>query len=470
VGAGPNGLAAAVTLARAGRSVLLLESNDTIGGGVRSAALTLPGFLHDVCSAIHPLAVASPCFRSLPLAAHGLEWIQPPFPLAHPFDDGTAAILRRSVDATAAGLGDDAQAYRNLMGPFVNASDHLIRDILGTLRSVRHPLLLARFGFYGMRSAQGLVQALFAGEPARGLFAGLAAHAVLPLERRPTAAFGLFLGMLGHAVGWPLPRGGSQHIAAALAGCLRAFKGDIATGAGVASLDALPPARAVLLDLGPRGVLQLAGARLPEPYRSELSRYRYGPGVCKLDLALDGPIPWRNPDCTRAGTVHVGGRFDEIAAAERLVWEGAHPERPFVLLAQQSLFDPTRAPTGKHTVWAYCHVPQGSTVDMSERIEKQIERFAPGFRQRILARSVRTASDLERDNPNLVGGDITGGVQDLRQLLVRPARRRVPYATPVRNLYICSASTPPGGGVHGMCGYHAARAALRALRGREWRR
>ena len=465
MGAGPNGLAAAVTLARAGCSTLLLEANSSIGGGARSAELTLPGFVHDVCSAIHPLALASPCLRSLPLAAHGLEWIQPPIPLAHPFDDGSAAVLRRSVDATAAGLGEDAPAWRALMGPLVDACDLLVQDILGPLRRIRHPLALARFGWSGLRSARGLARAVFHAEPARALFAGLAAHSVLPLERRPTASFGLVLGMLGHAVGWPLPRGGSQRITEALAGCLRSFHGEIVTGTRVESLDALPPARVVLLDVGPRELVRLAGTRFPESYRRRLARWRYGPAVCKVDLALDGPIPWRNADCAHAGTVHVGGWFDEIVDAERAVWEGTHPERPFVLCAQQSRFDPTRAPAGKHTVWAYCHVPHGSQVDMSERIEKQIERFAPGFRARILARSVRTSADLERDNTNLVGGDITGGVQDFRQLFARPVWSWNPYATPARNIYVCSASTPPGGGVHGMCGYNAARSALRALGG-----
>jgi phytoene dehydrogenase-like protein len=461
VGSGPNGLAAAITLARAGRSVLVYEGHDSIGGGMRSAALTLPGFVHDVCSAIHPLAVASPFFRSLPLASYGLEWIEPPAALAHPFDDGTVALLERSIAATGETLGPDAAAYRRLMAPLAAAWEKLADAILGPLRPPRHPVALLRFGWLALRSARRLAERWFTGVRARGLFAGLAAHAILPLETPPSAAIGLVLGVLGHVVGWPLPRGGSQRIANALAAYLRDLGGEIVTGRPIASVDEVPPARAVLFDVTPRQLLRIAGHRLPPGYRRRLERYRYGPAAFKLDVALDGPIPWKASACARAATLHLGGSLGEIAASESAVWRGRHPDRPFVLLAQPSLFDPTRAPAGRHVVWAYCHVPNGSTVDMTEPIERQIERFAPGFRERILARSVLPPAQLERYNPNYVGGDINGGVQDLRQLFARPTWRLVPYATPVKGWYICSASTPPGGGVHGMCGYFAARAALR---------
>lgn len=463
IGAGPNGLAAAIVLARAGCAVLVFEAADSVGGGTRSAALTLPGFVHDVCSAIHPLGAGSPLFRAFPLDRFGLEWIQPPAPLAHPLDDGTAVLLERAVEATAAGLGPDAAAYRRLMAPLVADADRILRFILGPFRIPRHPLTLARFGLKALRSAAGLASHRFQGERARALFAGLAAHSMLPLERSPSAAVGLVLAILGHTAGWPLPRGGSQRIADALAGYLRALGGEIVTGRPVRALDELPPARAVLFDLTPRQVLAIAGQRLPASYRRRLERYRYGPGVFKVDWALAGPIPWRAPECRRAATVHLGGMLDEIAAAERAVAAGRHPERPFVILAQPSLFDPSRAPEGKHTAWAYCHVPNGSSVDMTGRIEAQVERFAPGFRELILARSVLSPADLERYNPNYVGGDINGGVLDLRQLFTRPAPRLNPYSTPDPSLYICSASTPPGGGVHGMCGYWAARTALRRV-------
>ncbi|HEY3082390.1 MAG TPA: NAD(P)/FAD-dependent oxidoreductase [Chloroflexota bacterium] len=466
VGAGPNGLAAAIVLARAGRSVLVLEDHETIGGGVRSAELTLPGFVHDVCSAIHPLALASPFFRSVPLADHGLAFVQPPAPLAHPFDDGTAAVLERSIGATGQTLGCDAAAYRRLMAPLVADADKLIADLLGPLRLPGHPLALARFGAFALLPARFLAERVFRGEPARGLFAGLAAHAIQPLEHPATAAFGLVLGLLGHAVGWPMARGGSQKIPDAMASYLRSLGGEIVTSARVDSVDAppAPPTRALLCDVTPRELLRIAGSRLPVGYRRKLAGYRYGPGVFKVDWALDGPIPWRAPACARAATAHLGGTLAEIAAAEQAVWRGEHPDRPFVLVAQQSPFDPSRAPPGKHTAWAYCHVPNGSAFDMTERIEAQVERFAPGFRDRILARSTKSAVEMERYNPNYVGGDINSGVQDPRQLFTRPVARLVPYATPAGGLYVCSSATPPGGGVHGMCGFFAAQAALRALR------
>jgi phytoene dehydrogenase-like protein len=464
VGAGPNGLAAAITIAREGRSVLLIEGEQTIGGGTRSAELTLPGFVHDVCSAIVPLAVASPFFASLTLDGHGLEFIHPRAALAHPLDDGSVALLDRSVDATARGLGEDHRSYRRLMEPLVDRADALLSDVLGPLRVPRHPFVLARFGLSGIKSLRGLASR-FDGQAAQALLAGIAAHSMLPLDRAPSAAVALVLGMLAHTAGWPMARGGSQRIADALTTHLRSLGAEIVTGRWVGSLDDLPPSRAVLLDVTPRQVLGIAGHRLPPGYRRSLERFRYGPGVFKVDYALDGPVPWKAEECSWAGTVHLGGTLEEIAAAEEIVAQGEHPERPLVLLAQQSLFDPTRAPDGKHTLWAYCHVPHGSPVDMTDRIEDQIERFAPGFRDRVLARSVMSPADLERHNPNYVGGDINGGLQSLLQTFARPTLRPVPYSTPLRGLYLCSSSTPPGGGVHGMCGYHAARAALRGALG-----
>jgi len=463
VGSGPNGLAAAIELARNGRRVLVVEGAETVGGGTRTAALTLPGFLHDVCSAVHPMAVASPFFKSMPLAEHGLEWVHPDLPLAHPFDDGTAAVLDRSVEATAWTMGPDAEAYRRLMRPLVARAEGLFADLLGPFRIPRRPLGALRFGLNAIRSGKGLTDAWFRAPAARALIAGLAAHAVLPLEQSPGAAITLMLGLAGHAVGWPFPRGGSQRIADALASYFHSLGGEIFTGVRITSVDELPAARAILFDVTPRQVLALAGHRLPKRYRRALARYRYGPGVFKLDWALSGPIPWRSQDCRRAGTVHIGGTLEEIAAAEGAVFRGEHPERPFVLLAQPSRFDPTRAPAGQHTAWGYCHVPNGSTVDMTERIEAQIERFAPGFRDLILARHAMNTVAMERYNSNYVGGDITGGVADWRQLFTRPVLGLNVYATPARGLYLCSSSTPPGGGVHGMCGYFAARSALRRL-------
>ncbi len=463
VGAGPNGLSAGITLARAGKSVLLLEARETIGGGTRSAELTLPGFSHDICSALHPLGVASPFFRDLPLAQYGLQWIFPPVCLAHPLDDGTAVLVHGTVAETAAGLGPDTAAYRRLMEPLAAGWQGLLHDLLGPLRVPRHPLLMARFGLAGLLPAVTLARRAFRGERARAVLAGMASHAMMPLTRPATAAFGLVLALVAHAVGWPMPRGGSQRIPDALGAHFRSLGGQIITGNPVRSMADLPDARAILFDTSPRQLVQIAGERLPAGYRQALSRYRYGPGVFKADYALDGPIPWRAQECLRAGTVHVGGTLDEIAAAEAAPWRGEHPERPLVLVAQQSLFDPARAPAGKHTVWAYCHVPHGSAEDMTDRLEAQLERFAPGFRDRILARHTLTAADMEAYNPNYVGGDINAGVQDLRQLFTRPVARLDPYTTPVRGLYLCSSSTPPGGGVHGLCGYYAAQAALRRL-------
>ncbi|MGH2522070.1 MAG: phytoene desaturase family protein [Anaerolineales bacterium] len=463
VGSGPNGLAAAITLARAGRSVLVLEAHATVGGGTRSAELTLPGFVHDVCSAIHPLGLSSPFFRALPLAEYGLEWVSPPASLAHPLDDGTAVMVERSVEQTSRALGRDGAAYRKLMSSSVANWDKLAVDLLGPLPlPPRHPIVFARFGLRALWPARGLAKAIFKEERARALFAGMAGHSMMPLDTPLTAAFGITLSLTAHAVGWPMARGGSQKIADALACYFGSLGGEVVTNQPVASIDELPPARAILLDVTPRQLLRLAGHRLPSGYRKRLERYRYGPGVFKVDWALDGPIPWKAAECARAATVHLGGTLDEIAEAERAVWQGKHPERPYILLAQQSLFDSSRAPEGKHTAWAYCHVPNGSTFDMTAPIEAQVERFAPGFRDRILARHTRTATAMELYNPNYVGGDINGGVQDLWQFYTRPAPRLVPYSTPVSGLYLCSSSTPPGGGVHGMCGHWAARAALRA--------
>jgi phytoene dehydrogenase-like protein len=461
VGAGPNGLMAAAVLARAGRRVLVLEASHTAGGGTRSQALIRPDVLHDVCSAIHPLALASPAFRALAedgsLAAHGLDWVHPTVPVAHPLDHGRAAVLQRSVDATGEGLGADAAAYRRLMGPFVDAGFELTDGLLSPLDlPPAHPLHLARFGWSGVRSARGLANSRFETLEARALFAGLAAHSLLSLRSPATAAYGLILGVLGHVVGWPMARGGSQRIADALVGIVEAAGGSIEVDRRVSSLAELPPSSDVVLDLTPRQVLAVLGDRAPARYAKALRRYRYGPGVVKVDWVLDGPIPWTNRRCHEAGTVHLGGTFEEIARSEHDVVNGRHPASPYVLLAQQTLFDSTRAPAGIHAVWGYCHVPNGSTVDMSDRIEAQVERFAPGFRDRILGRHVVTAASMPNDNENYVGGDINGGAGDLRQLIARPNWGLHPWRTPVDGVWICSASTPPGGGVHGMGGLHAA--------------
>jgi len=463
VGAGPNGLSAAIAIAQTGRSVLVVEGQDTVGGGARSAELTLPGFLHDVCSAIHPLAVGSPFLSTLPLSEHGLEWVHPPAPVAHPLDDSTAVMMERSVEETADGLGSDAESYRKLFSPLVKNWDKLSYDIVGPLRLPRHPLLTAHFGLLGLRSAVSVAESHFEGERARALFAGIAAHSVLPLDQATSAAVGLILGAAGHAVGWPMPRGGAQRISDALASYLASLGGRIETGVTVETLEDVPDAAVTLLNVTPRQVVEIAGDRLPGDFQHKLEAYRYGPAAFKVDWALDGPVPWAASECARAGTVHLGGTMDEVAHSEREVWDGRHPERPFVLLAQPSLFDPSRAPEGKHTAWAYCHVPNGSDFDMTGRIEAQVERFAPGFRERILERSVRPPAALEEYNPNLVGGDIGGGVQDLGQLFSRPVSMLDPYSIPSTDMFICSSSTPPGGGVHGMCGYFAAQSALRRL-------
>jgi phytoene dehydrogenase-like protein len=464
VGSGPNGLAAAIELARAGLSVLVVEGADTAGGGCRSAALTLPGFTHDVCSTVYPMAAASPFLRALPLDRFGLEWAHPPAPFAHPLDGGAAAVFHRSVDETAAGLGPDADAYRRLMGPLVRAADGLFADLLGPPFTVpRHPLAALRFGLPGLRSGRGFAEAYFQTPEARALWAGVAAHAVIPLESRPGGAIALMMALAGHAHGWPVARGGAQALTDALVGYLRSLGGEVESGRWVRSLADLPPAKAVLFDTSPRQLVAAAGDQLPARYVRRLAKYRHGPGVFKVDWALSGPVPWAAPAVRGAGTVHVGGTLDEISAAERAPFDGRHTDKPFVLFVQPTAADPSRAPAGKHVGWGYCHVPNGGTEDMLDRIEAQVERFAPGFRDLILARHVTTAAAMERYNPNYVGGDISGGVTDLWQLFTRPVAALDPYRTPNPKLYLCSSSTPPGGGVHGMGGWAAARSVLRRL-------
>jgi len=460
VGSGPNGLAAAVTLALGGVLVLVLEARDEIGGGTRTAELTLPGFRHDVCSAVHPMGVLSPFFRELPLAEHGLRWIRPEASVAHPMPDGPAVILTRSLERTQAELGRDGAAWRRLVLPFLEAPHALLSDILAPLRVPAHPLAMLRFGLRAAFSANRLARLLFREERARALFAGCAGHSILPLSQPLTAALGLIFAVTAHVEDWPVAAGGSQAITRSLAGYLASLGGAIETGCRVERLADLPSARVVLFDTSPDQLARIAGEALPSGYRRRLARYRYGPGAFKLDWALDGPIPWRDPRCREASTVHVGGTLEEIAASERDMYRGRHPERPFLIVCQQSELDASRAPSGRHTGYAYCHVPHASTLDRTDAIEAQVERFAPGFRDGILARHAMGPAWLERHNANYVGGAITGGVADAFQLFTRPVARLDPYATPNPRLFLCSASTPPGGGVHGMCGFHAAEAAL----------
>ncbi len=463
VGSGPNGLSAAIRLALAGRSVLVLEAKDTAGGGCRSAELTLPGFVHDVCSAVHPLAVASPALNGLPLAKYGVEFVHPEIPLAHPLDGGDAVAVHRALARTAADLGADGRAWCRLFGPLVHSFDDVVADTLGPLRIPRHPLATARFAANALRSASGLARARFSGERAQAVFAGLAAHAMLPLEARPAAAFGLTLGASAHAAGWPFIGGGSQRLADALAAYLRDLGGEIEVARPVSSLADIPSTKAILFDITPRQMVAIAGDALPESYRRKLGRYRYGMGVFKMDFALSQPIPWAAEASRRAGTVHIGRTMAEIAASERDAASGRISDRPYVLVSQPSLFDPGRAPAGKHTAWAYCHVPHGCPEDMSAGIVRQFERFAPGFRDVILATHSRGPAEMEAYNPNYIGGDINGGLQDWRQLFTRPVARLDPYSTPNSRLFLCSSSTPPGGGVHGLCGYFAAKSALRGV-------
>jgi phytoene dehydrogenase-like protein len=461
VGAGPNGLAAAVVLAEAGRSVLVLEAKTTIGGGCRTAEITLPGFHHDLCAAIHPMSLVSPLLRRLPLDQHGLSWIRSPAALAHPFDDGSAAVLSRAVDVTGATLAEDGEAWARLMRPFLEQSDALFSDILKPVRIPRHPLLMARFGLVGLRSCSSLVRSHFRGAKARAMFAGCAAHSFLSLNGAASASFGLVLTLAGHATDWPIAAGGSQKIVDALASHLRSRGGAIEVDRSIRTLRDVPPSRAVLFDVPPRALEAIAGDALSPRYRRQLRAFRHGPAVFKIDWALRGPIPWKAAACRHAATVHVAGTFEEIAQSEADAVTGRICDRPFVLVAQQSLFDASRAPAGHHTGWAYCHVPNGTTVDMTARIESQIERFAPGFKDLVLARRTMSPADLEAHNANMIGGDISGGANDLAQVLFRPVRRWNPYTTPNARLFLCSSSTPPGGGVHGMCGYWAAHHALR---------
>ena len=461
MGAGPNGLAAAAALAREGLSVLVREAAPIIGGGTRTEELTLPGYLHDVCSTVHPMAVASPFFRELPLAQYGLEWVHTPTLLVHPFDDGSVISLERTLDATVDALGVDGPSYRDLVEPFVERWQQLVDEALQPIRFPGRPLLMARFGMHALRSVDSLVRSRFRRDETRAMFAAIAGHCMLPLDWAGTASFGLMLCITGHAVGWPLARGGSQSIANALGAYLRDLGATIETNAPVTDLRELPPARAILLDVTPRQLLALAADRMPARYRRQLERYRYGPGAFKLDWALSEPVPWRNVRCSESPVLHLAGGYDEVMASERAPWYGLHVERPFVLFVQPTLFDRSRAPDGGHVAWAYCHMPAGSTVDMTAAIEAQVERFAPGFRDLIIGRSVMTPADIERHNPNMIGGDINAGAQHLPQLLFRPVRRWNPYVVPDTNLYLCSASTPPGGAVHGMSGYNAAQAALR---------
>jgi phytoene dehydrogenase-like protein len=461
VGSGPNGLAAAITMQQAGLSVLLIEGKDTIGGGLRTAELTLPGFKHDVCSAIHPLAISSPFLKSLPLAKYGLEFIYSPYAAVHPLDGGTAAVLQNSLLATATGLGADASAYQKLIQPLLQSWPDILPDVLAPLQWPAHPLKMAGFGLKAFRSAESIAKQYFETEQARAMWAGMAAHGMQPLNKPVMAAVALVLLLAAHDKGWPIPKGGSQQIADALAAHFITLGGKIETGTMVTSLQQLPSSHAVLFDVGPRQLLQIAGQSLSSTYKWQLERYKYGMGVYKVDWALAESIPFTAEACREAGTVHIGGTYAEVAASEQAAWEGRISDKPFVLLAQQSLFDKNRAPEGKHTAWGYCHVPQGSTVDMTDAIEKQVERFAPGFRERIIGRHTMDSKQVEAYNPNYFGGDINGGIQNITQLFTRPALRFSPYRTSAKGLYICSASTPPGGGVHGMCGYHAARRALK---------
>lgn len=464
VGSGPNGLSAAIHLAQSGWSVLVIEGKDRIGGGVRSSFLTQPGFLHDDCASIFPLSLASPFFRTLPLKDFGLEWIYPEHQLAHPFDDGSAVVVERSLDETASRLAGDENAYRRLMSPLLKNWERFVDDLLGPIPlPPRAAVTFIQFGLGALRSARSLAKSLFQGLHARALFAGMSAHGILPLDTPSSGAYGIVLPLLAHAVGWPMPKGGAQSLSNALLAYLRSLGGEVTTSTYIDNINQLPKARSYLFDVSPRGLLKLFGDHFPSSYRRQLTKYRYGPGVFKLDFALSAPVPWTAVQCHGAGTVHLGGTIEEISTSERLVGKGQHPEKPFVLAAQHSRFDESRAPANQHTLWTYCHVPNGSTVDMTERIIAQIERYAPGFRDTILDLHTRNTVQMEAYNPNYVGGDINIGVQDLWQLYARPAIRLEPYTTPLSHVFICSSATPPGGGVHGMCGYYAARSAIRYL-------
>jgi phytoene dehydrogenase-like protein len=459
VGSGINGLAAAVTLARAGLCVWVFEAEDTFGGSVSSAELTLPGFIHDVCSAVYPMAVASPFFRELELDDFGLQFIQPEAALAHPFDNGGAAVLTGSLEESLDQFGDDAPAIQKLLGPLIKDWEQLSGDILRPLHFPAHPFELAAFGLKAIRSAQSLAYSRFKADKARGVFAGMAAHSILPLDRRGSASVGLIMWTMAHCGGWPIAAGGSQSITNALIAYLKQLGGDAFPARRIASLDELPQARAILLDLSPKQFISIARNRISSSERNSLEKVRYGPGTYKVDWALDAPIPWNAPQCALAGTVHIGGTLEEIAESEKAPWWGTPPPKPFILLSQPSLFDPTRAPQGKHTVWGYCHVPYAGKFDMLERIESQIERFASGFKSHVLARHVSPPAAMEKRNANLSGGDITLGAMTLNQIFFRPTRRM--YSTSIPRVYLCSAATPPGPGVHGMCGWAAAHRVLK---------
>lgn len=461
IGSGPNGLAAAIRLAEKGLSVKVFEKEETIGGGTRTKDLTLPGFHHDVCSAIHPMAKGSPYFQSLPLEEYGLEWIHPEIPVAHPLDDEPAVAVFRSLEKTMDNFGEDGPTYQNYITPFLGSWNDMLRDILGPLPLLpRHPFLMARFGLKAIQSADKFARR-FKTTRARAAFAGLAAHGIMPFNKPATAAIGLVLGIAAHTVGWPYPKGGSQQIAFAMAKYLESLGGEIETDVNIQSLDELPDSQSILFNNTPQQILDIAGDRLTDRYANKLRDYEYGSGVFKIDMALSEPIPWKDDVCKKAGTVHLGGTFEEIAASEKASASGSHPENPYVLVAQQSLEDDSRAPDDKHTCWAYCHVPNGSTRDMSDAIIDQIERFAPGFRDCIIEQHTMNTTAMQKYNPNYIGGDINGGKQNLGQLFTRPAGLLDPYHIPKTNLYIASSSTPPGGGVHGMCGYHAANSVLK---------
>lgn len=461
VGSGPNGLAAAVLLAQNGLSIKVIEAEETIGGGTRTKELTEPGFFHDVCSAVHPTGLGSPFFRTLPLHKHGLEWIHPKYPVAHPLENGDAMIVSKSLEETLVRMGRDGKNYRNLVKSFVDGWDYLSHDFLGPIRIPNNPLSLARFGWFGILSAKLLANSMFDTEKVKAYFAGLAAHSIVPLEKSFTGSFGLVFATTVHAVGWPVAKGGSNNISNALAQYFKSLGGEIETGNQISRTSELPSAKTVLFDLTPHQIVRIAEKELPDSFRKKFLKFKYGPGVFKMDFALSEPVPWSNPDCAGAGTLHLGGSFEEIAYSERETWKGNHPEKPYVLLSQPSLFDDTRAPEGKHTLWAYCHVPNGSDKDCSEEIINQIERYAPGFRDTIISTHTMNATEFESYNENYIGGDINGGAQTIKQLLGRPVPQWDPYKLPAKGMYICSSSTPPGGGVHGMSGYHAAKSALK---------
>ncbi len=461
VGSGPNGLAAAILLAKNGLSVKVIEAEDTIGGGTRTKELTEPGFIHDICSAVHPTGLGSPFFRTLPLDKYGLEWIHPKYPVAHPLENGDAMIVSKSLQETLERMGKDGKNYQNLVKSFVDGWEYLSHDFLGPIRIPNNPLSLAKFGWFGMLSAKLLANSMFDTAKVKAYFAGLAAHSIVPLEKSFTGSFGLVFATTVHAVGWPIAKGGSFSITNALAEYFKSLGGIIETGNRITRTSELPSAKTVLFDLTPHQIVRIANNELPEGFKKKFLKFKYGPGVFKMDFALSEPVPWSNPDCAGAGTLHLGGSFEEISYSERETWNGNHPNKPYVLLSQPSLFDDSRAPEGKHTLWAYCHVPNGSDKDCSEEIINQIERYAPGFRDTIISAHTMNAPEFETYNENYIGGDINGGAQTLKQLLGRPVPQWDPYKLPAKGMYICSSSTPPGGGVHGMCGYHAAKSALK---------